>query len=341
MHWVYRVYGLHLQTNLPLPGLVPLPSAPKIDIQVWLQSNPNALIDEAGARADLFHISPYQDEQGEPVLKAWELMDGSFFRLRYSDGAEFVINRAGVQVWCAWPASLTLNDTTVYLLGPILGFMLRLRGTVCLHASAISMGNYALALVGPAGAGKSTTAAGFAKSGFPVLSDDVVALLDEGGTFMVQPAYPHLRLWPEAVNILYGRPDALPRLVPGDSLWDKRYLNLTENDYEFQRDPLPLAAIYLLSERVEDSSAPFIESMSASAGLMTLVTNTYANYLLNTARRAQEFGLLSRIVSSLPLRRVIPHANPLYLSKLCDVIVNDFHQQIESNRMSTVKEARL
>ncbi|HEX5734965.1 MAG TPA: serine/threonine protein kinase [Blastocatellia bacterium] len=308
---------------------------------MWLQFIPDALLGKSETQAKLVYASQNQDELGEPVLKAWELMDGSFFRLRYSDGTEFVIDREGAQIWCTWPDNLTIEDTTVYLLGPIFGFVLRLRGTLCLHASAIAVGEYAIAIVGPAGTGKSTTAAALAKSGFPVLTDDVLALTDMDGIFMAQPAYPHLRLWPASVNILYGKPDALPRLVPGDSLWDKRYLNLTENDYMFQRHPLPLASIYLLSERTEDSAAPFIESMSASAGLMTLVTNTYANHLLNTSRRAQEFGLLSRIASSLPVRRVIPHASPFFLSKLCEVIINDFHQQVESNRMSTAEEAQL
>ena len=158
---------------------------------------------------------------------------------------------------------------------------------------------------------------------------------------MAQPAYPHLRLWPASVNILYGKPDALPRLVPGDSSWDKCYLNLEGADYKFQQNPLPLAAIYLLSQRTEDSAAPFIESMQAGAGLMSLVANTYANHLLNTSMRAQEFDLLNRIISSIPLRRIVPHSDPFYLHKLCDVIINDFHQQIESNRMRRVEDAGL
>ena len=324
MYSVYSVYGLHLRTNLPLPGLDSLSTAPKIDAHVCLQSKPEALTRNVDATAELFYVSPSEDERGEPVLKAWKLMDDSFFRLCYSDGTEFVINYEGTRIWSTWPDSLTIDDTTVYLLGPVLGFVLRLRGTVCLHASVISVDDKAIALLGAAGAGKSTTAAEFAKSGFPVLSDDVAAISDRDGVFVVQPAYPHLRLWPSAVNILYGRPDALPRLVPEDSSWDKCYLKLTGKDYEFQSHPLPLAAIYLLSERTEDSASPFIEPMSAGAGLISLITNTYANYLLDTSMRAREFRLLDRVISSIPVRRAVPHADPFYLSKLCNVIVDDF-----------------
>ena len=340
MRSAYSIYGLHLHTDLPLPGLVPLQSSPGIDVQVWFHSKPYVLSDGVALEAEPLYVSPYEDEQGQPVLKAWQLSGGRYFKLRYSDAAEFIIDRTGDQIWCVRPDSLTLDDMTVYLLGPILGFLLRLRGTVCLHASAISISDHALALVGPAGAGKSTTAAGLAELGFPVLSDDVLALSDTDGKVFVQPAYPHLRLWPTAVKILYGRPDALPRLVPGDSLWDKCYLNLTENDFEFQRQPLPLAAIYLLSQRSEDPAAPSIETISAGAGLMSLVANTYANQMLDTERRAQEFGLLSRVVSSVPLKRVTPHADPYYLPRLCDVIIDDFNRLIETGKMSAAEDVR-
>ena len=42
-----------------------------------------------------------------------------------------------------------------------MGFVMLLRGIVCLHASAIAIDDEAIALLGPAGSGKSTTAAAF------------------------------------------------------------------------------------------------------------------------------------------------------------------------------------
>src|SRR5690348_16585408 len=102
-----------------------------------------------------------------------------------------------------------------------MGFVLRLRGALCLHASSVAVGDSAVALVGLPGAGKSTTAAAFACAGFSVLSDDVVALADEGPQFYVHPGYPRVNLWPDSVQELFGSEDALPRITP---TWDKRYL---------------------------------------------------------------------------------------------------------------------
>jgi hypothetical protein len=246
--------------------------------------------------------------------------------MSYRDGTEFVVNREGTDVEATWPDEATLEDTATYLLGPVLGFVLRLRGKVCLHASAVAVNNRAAAFLGPAGAGKSTTAAAFARHGHPVLSDDVSALGDRGDTFVVQPGYPHLRLWPDSVNTLFGSPEALPRLTPPDGInawWDKRYLDLIEHDFPFQRDPLPLAAVYVLGGHSTDAAAPFVEQMSAHEALMALIANTYTNYLLDREMRAREFELLGRLVARVAVRRLIAHADPARLPQLCQLIADE------------------
>jgi hypothetical protein len=113
----------------------------------------------------------------------------------------------------------------------------------------------------------------------------------------------------------------LPRLTP---TWNKYYLDLTRNGHRFQQEPLPLAAIYILDERRDDPRAPWVEAALAGQGLIALVANTYATRLMDKTMRAQEFELLGRLMASVALRRVTPHANPAYLSKLCDVILDDF-----------------
>lgn len=136
----------------------------------------------------------------------------------------------------------------------------------------------------------------------------------------MQPGYPCLRLWPQAVHALYGASDALPRLTPN---WDKRYLDLTANGYQFHQQPLPLAAIYLLGERRTDPTAPRITAVASQAGLITLVANTHGNLLLDKAMRAQELQLLGRVLKHVPLRRVTPHTDLAYLSKLSQAILDD------------------
>jgi len=135
----------------------------------------------------------------------------------------------------------------------------------------------------------------------------------------VQPAYPQLRLWPDSVALLYGAADALPRLTP---TWDKRALDLTENGCRFQKQPLPLAAIYVLAERSPDPE-PRIEGLQGRESLLTLLANTYVGYLLDATMRGQEFESLGRLVSSVHVRRVVASADPTHISGLCARIVDD------------------
>jgi hypothetical protein len=155
--------------------------------------------------------------------------------------------------------------------------------------------------------------------GYRVLGEDVVTLEDRGDRFLVQPAYPCIRLWPASVKVLYG-PNDLPRLTPN---WDKRYLDLTQERYDFQTHPLPLSAIYLLGERSDDKGAPLIQELTQSEALMSLVANTYATYLMDKQMRAWEFELLTRIMKTVPVREIIPHSSATKIPQLCRLISED------------------
>ena len=267
-----------------------------------------------------FYISPDSDEQGTPNLSVWTV-GGQYFRFQYQDGTEFHIDRQGTGVWATWPDALTLEYTAPYLLGPILGFVLRLRGITCLHASAVAVGGQAIALVGPPGAGKSTTAAAFARRGYPVLCDDVVPLQPQDNGFLARPGYPRVCIWPDSVQAVCGSPEALPLLTPN---WEKCYLPLGDESHRFQQQPLPLGAVFLLGPRAAEASAPRVQAVRSGDALIALVQNTYMNYVLDRAQRAQEFELLGRLVAQVPIRQVTPHVDPAHLAKLCGVLIEEF-----------------
>jgi hypothetical protein len=317
MDYRCSIYGLGIVTNRIIPG-VPASTIASEDLRISFGSLPAWHRDLSAAQGEACYVADYKSECGATALRVFRLLDGKYYRFEYADQTRFVVDRSGSEVWAEWCAPLTLEDTATYLLGPVLGFVMLLRGIVCLHASAIAIGDKAIALLGPAGSGKSTTAAAFAERGYSVLAEDVVTLDDRRDHFLVRPGYPCIRLWPPAVKALYGSETYLPKLTPN---WDKRYLELTER---FQGKPLPLAAIYHLGERHHHSSAPSIAALDRTEGLMSLVANTYATKLMDKQMRAREFELLTRVVGTVSVRRVTPHANPARITQLCDAILNDF-----------------
>ena len=248
-------YGLNMRANQPIPGLFSGAQNAEADVRIWLGQFP-AGQDRLNGTEDAWYTSPEVEGQGQPGLVIWKLADGSYFRWVYVDGHEFVVARDGSEVWAKWPESGTLGDAVRYLLGPILGFVLRLRGVTCIHASAISFEDRVIVFVGPKGAGKSTIAAAFAGRGYPVVTDDIVALLPSGGTLLATPGYPRLRLWPASLDALTKTGGSISRLLP-NSWGSKRYhLDLTQDGCKFEHRVLPIAAIYVLAERAADSPAP-------------------------------------------------------------------------------------
>ena len=312
------IYNLGISANRAIPG-VPSSSPASIDIRIHFSSLPAWVRELDLSEHQLSYTSEYSDNSGQPLLHVFRLCGGTHHYFRYADGTEFLIDNAGTEIWNCWREPLTIEDAATYLLGPVFGFVLLLRGIVCLHASAVVVDSEAVALIGPAGSGKSTTAAAFSSRGFGVLAEDVVTLDDRDDVFLVRPSYPCIRLWPTSVKALYGTESHLPRLTPN---WDKRYLELSRE--KFGLEPLPLSAIYVLGERSLEPAAPFIQPLDPADALLSLIANTYTNYLMDKTMQARQFDLLTRVLAGVPVRKVTPHADASRIQELCDCIFGDF-----------------
>jgi hypothetical protein len=324
--WFYVAFGLRLKSNRSIPGLVEQPQPAAIDVEIRQEGNAAWWRQIMELPQELWETGYPHEPGGEPGYKAWQVDGGRYFRLRYFDGCEFVIDRACTQVWVTGPEAANPEYLATYLLGPVVGRLLRLRGTPCLHGSAIASAGYALAVLGYPGAGKSTTAAAFARLGYPVLTDDITVLKEEGDTFWVLPGDPNVCLWPQSVTYLYGSPTALPPAISDNVLepeWDKRWLNLTGPGYRYQSQPLPLGAIYVLRARQEDAG-PRVEAVTGMAGVLLLLGNTYGSGFLDKELRAREFEVLGRLLERVPVRSLTPREGPAYLPQLCETILEDF-----------------
>jgi hypothetical protein len=272
--------------------------------------------------------APYREraaaDPSQPPLVRVERGEDGHFHVAYCDGAEFVIDATASEVFgVARGGRLTRDDLLVYLQGPILGFVLRLRGVTCLHASAAIGRGRAFGVVGRGGIGKSTTAAILARMGLPVLTDDLLALADRGTAFDVQPGLPRVLLWSESVRALFGDAEALPRIVRA---WDKRYLDLTLPGYRFAAEATPLGALYVLGERLAPGAPPEISLLRGAKAMPYLLANTYANDFLDVALRARELEVLGRLASHVPVKLVRAPDDRAQAARVCEAILADFRR---------------
>lgn len=321
MAYPYFVFGLQLQSNRPIPGFRPLLADSPPEVLVSLGNFPEHLSRALPPDPQALYISPDLGDNGRPSSRVWQVQGGDYFRILYDEGTDCVVDRMGTHIWIWWPEPYTVADVVPYLQGQLLGLAQKLRGVTCLHASAILVGDRAILIVGPRGAGKSSTAAAFLQLGFPVLADDVVPIFEDQGRFMVRAAHSRIWLCPDMVETLYGSSDALPQFAPS---WEKRYLELNTALPAQPSEPKPLGAVYILGGRADEPNRPVVADAALHDAMLNLLCNSYVNHLLDPEMRAREFALLGRLHQNVPLRMALPHADASRITRLCRVILDDF-----------------
>lgn len=280
----YVAYGLTIRSDILL-GAYPcdVVNTPEVTIEL---EQPKAVVfpptDALNSHLWFFHRSTLAESYwrgiGRAVIEAGH-------RIRVTPDAADVID----------PLFLT-NFVTRNAL-PLAVFM---QGHYMLHASAIAIGDKAVAFIGISGAGKSTTATALLRNPtLRLVTDDMLRLdiLDE--TVWAVPAVPQIKLSSQAAAILIADSDQLPFLQPGSS---ERTLMAA-----FTPDTLPLAAIYhvMPSDRFAiEPIAGYQERLSA------LLAGVYTGVWFKTDPRSHREALrahlqrTSQIVERVPIRRL-------------------------------------
>lgn len=321
MVYHYSLYGLRLKSHTAIDGLPPLGAQQSgSELDCFEIDGAGSRLRVPAPRSRKLVYSSRQLNHDSATFRVYQWNEATVFQLCYQDGARFIVDEQARWIGIDGPPELTPEDLATYLVGPVMGFVLRRRGVLALHASCFSFAGGAFALCGRPGAGKSTTAAALALRGVPILCEDVTALYERDAAFHVAPGYPRINLWPESVAILFPCALDLPRITPN---WQKRYFALDGSQARFDPAQRPLAALYILDARSDDTTAPAFEDLSPREAALCLVENTYMNYLLEKPQRAAEFDAITRLVSSTRVKRVTPSSDPGKIHALCQALERD------------------
>lgn len=301
-----RIHGLNVRCAERLPGL-PAASTGAPDVELTIS---RTISPPLPPTVELYH-SRADDLLARSVSVS---RDGrGFVCFRYSDGssANVDLRAAPVCIEAVIAPGETLEDFCGYLYGPILGFVLRARGVLALHASCVEIDGSAVLFAGESGTGKSTLAAFFSQHGHAVVSDDLTALRQDRSGFTAHPAFDHVRLWPPSEAILFDRSNALDAITP---TWTKLRFPLSGGS--FASADVPVRAIYILDDPGDTSQYPEIRAMLSRTALLALTTLTYANYLLDGPARAVELGQLGALVAAVPVHWLAAHLEGAHLGTL-------------------------
>ena len=177
------------------------------------------------------------------------------------------------------------------LLGPIMGWVLHMRGLFVLHASAVVRNGRAFAFLGDKGAGKSTTATAFLKAGSELLTDDLLAIdVPDGQVPQMLPAFAQFKLTtgePGAEGLTGAMP--LPLVMEG---FGKRQYRLAT----MHRDPIACGSLFVLERGGRE---PKLEWLGATDGLAALIRNSYTIRFARAPVEQQARGRQFRQIAAL------------------------------------------
>lgn len=165
---IIRLYGLAVRSELPLHQDRPLPPGTLPDLDIVLGEQVRRTEDPPPGRV-LLHLQV--DRQYYTAAET-----ESDYLLRFYSTCDVRISkdlrRAVVHLY----PHADPDIAAVLAGGTVLAFVLSMRGAPVLHASAIQVGNQAVAFVGASGMGKSTSATLMCADGAKLITDDLLVL---------------------------------------------------------------------------------------------------------------------------------------------------------------------
>lgn len=257
----YRLFGGKLRSAMELPDLPATAPGARSDVDWTLEVARGPLPEPSGAPLGEDRVTAHAR------VRLYREADGEGYVLAFDDTGVFRLSADGGRITWTPAESAAVLDARLDLLGRVLPFALHLRGLLVLHASAVVVGEGAVALVGPKGHGKSTLAHALVSRGAVLLTDDALPVfpLDVPA---VLPGVRRLRLRPDAAATLPGLNRSTIRRA------GRTEVGFDGDDGLREELPVPLARVYLLDPRPPGEGGPIaaseeLQGPEAAAGLLS------------------------------------------------------------------------
>ncbi|HEY9515435.1 MAG TPA: hypothetical protein VIQ74_07090 [Gemmatimonadaceae bacterium] len=283
----YSIFGGCLRSEIAFPELREMPAAQA----TWTLRARATAEERVDARLlGELEISP------ECRVRLFKHQTGYSFE--YDDTGVYDISDDGRHItWRAGPKpdpSAVRADVT----GRVLAMALHAAGLLCLHGSAVSLGDGTVAFIAPKFHGKSTLALALARAGGRLVTDDVFPV-EPGPPARAIPGVHHVKLWNDSAELFEVEQR---NARPGD----KHLLHELPDEWlMFQPDSL--SAIYLLSPATAES--PMAEGarrvpMPAVPSALSLVRHAALGPLLGEPEASRVFERAVTIAGSVPIYRL-------------------------------------
>ncbi|WP_078432601.1 ATP-binding cassette domain-containing protein [Metabacillus halosaccharovorans] len=303
----YMAFGVHILSEIPLPELSPMGLEDQgFDVEVVIED----------LKMEWEHLA--KDKTGY-------IFKESYVLFRLDDIAIFLI-KEGKKISISPLKDYKEDIAKMIVLGTCIGAILLQRNILPLHGSTIAVNGKAYAIVGESGAGKSTLASTFIRDGYPILTDDIIAvsILNERTPFVI-PSYPQQKLWQETLHE-FGKTTSNLKSVYGRQT--KYYVPLLA---EFLTNPLPLAGIFELvkidQEEVEVVTKTRLEQLSI------LYNHTYRNLMISGLRKLEwHFKVSTNILNNINVYQLQRPISRFTSDELVSIILEKIRLTEENNK---------
>ncbi len=287
----YKAYGLVFSSDIALPELATAEEPPVAFIRVQPLSE-----------------EPPCESAGGSCLEG-RVLDALRFRVR--DGRSITVEPL---------RKIEEEEIRVYVLGVLMSILLRQRGLLVIHASALVKQGQAVAFVGDSGWGKSTLAGFFVQAGgYELLNDDVMALKMDQVPIHVLPGFAQIKLRPEAEHWLAEEYSTLPALHANSP---KRVA--TPRQF-FHSEEVPLARIYLLEPEAREKSA--VVDIAPRNTLLELISHTrVTNVMTEPEIQARHFLQCQHLLQRVQVKRLERKRDLNALGDILQVVERDLAQ---------------
>jgi hypothetical protein len=284
-----KAFGLEIASELRLPEL-PESDAASHDVHIHLGSVPETLENpmKKGVR---YQASPGAFLMSMDRVASFLVTGGKDITVQIHEGARE-------------------EDVRLFLLGSALGALLHQRKYLVIHGSAIEYQGKGLIFAGISGVGKSTLVAGLIKEGCRFISDDVCAIRFHAASApLLQPGYPQIKLWQDAILRLGDEPASHRKLRQQIEKYGIATHQL------IVEKPVEIHSVYTLSTK--NSGSHSLEEIRGIEKFTALRNNTYRfQFIDGLGLTKDHFTLAGNLAKKVRAFRLIRTLNPHHQESL-------------------------
>jgi hypothetical protein len=307
----YGVYGVVISSELPLPLTEIRDDQTKGICEIAIRAASGTVLN--ALREDFVpQNTPF------PGFAFGETPDGSNY-IRWEGLGEILVSKDGASITCRPFPQTEPESFHVYLLGQALSFALVKMGFEPLHATAVAVGDQAVAFVGDCGFGKSTLAASFLEAGHRLLTDDLLLLRAATRELIAYPGPARIKLFPKIAEKFLGQRSNTVALNP-----QTRKQIIPLNERQICTNPMPLRVVYTLAPSKEaNGKGIHILKLSKRESFVTLVGATFNRMLVDRERLQRQFHAVNGMVSTVIVKKAFYPRILSSLSQVREAIVSD------------------